>query len=82
MLLASRQNFSAIQAHLHERNKPVHTLKMTRFLRFWRHSRAASNQKEDQQHRDRNSQEPEKDPPELSPLRCTFAEILHVLESP
>ena len=45
-------------------------------------SRATSNQEEDQQHRDWNSQEPEKNPPEFSGLRCSFAEILHVLESP
>ena len=82
MLLASRQNFSAIAPDLHGTDKPVQTVKMIRFSRFWRHSRAASNQKEDQQHRDRNSQKPEKNPPEFSGLQCTFAEILHVLESP
>src|SRR4029077_1955210 len=64
------------------RGKPVHTLKMRRSPRLWWHSSATSDQKEDQQYRNRNSQEPEKDPPELPGLRCTFAEILHVLESP
>ncbi len=82
MLLASRQNFSAIPPDLQRRDKPAQTVKMTRLLRFWRHSRAASKQEEDKQHRDRNSQEPEKKPPEFSRLRCAFAEVLHVLKSP
>jgi len=62
MLLAFRQNFSAIQPDLQGVNSPAHTLKITQFICCGRHSRATSNQKEDQQHRNWNSQEPEKNP--------------------